>query len=68
MGNMPEAIVHRPTAWIRKGKSPQTNGYQRKQTEKPGVGKTAPGYFQFCFCLHFKNWEPIRGTSAVENK
>lgn len=49
MGYVPGAIVHRPTGWSRKGKSPQTNGYQRNQMEKPGVGRTAPGHFQFCF-------------------
>lgn len=54
MGNMPGAIVHRPTAWSRKGKSPQTSDYQRKQMETPGGGITVPGYFQFCFYLHFK--------------
>lgn len=55
MGSGPGAIVHRPTAWGRKGKSPQTNGYQRKRMEKSGVGRTAPEHFQFCFYLHFRN-------------
>lgn len=68
MGNGPGAIVHRPTAWGRKGKSPQTNGYQRKRMEKPGVGRTAPEHFQFCFYLYFRNWGPMRCTTAVQNK
>lgn len=68
MGNGPGAIVHRPTAWGRKGKSPQTNGYQRKQMEKPGVGRTAPEHFQFCFYLQFRNWGLVRHTPAIENK
>lgn len=54
MGKGPGAIVHRPTAWSRKGKSPQTNGYQRKQMEKSGVCRIAPGYFQFCFLSSFQ--------------
>lgn len=62
MGDMPGAIVHRPTAWSRKGKSPQTSDYQRKQMETAGGSMTAPGYFQFCFYHHFKNREPMRGT------
>lgn len=66
MGDMPGAIVHRPTAWSRKGKSPQTSDYQRKQMETAGGSMTAPGYFQFCFYLHFKNWVNERHINRWE--
>lgn len=36
--------------------------------EKPGVGRTTPGYFQFCFYLHLRNWKPMRHTTAVKNE
>lgn len=69
MGYTPGAIVHRPTAWSRKGKSPQTRTIRGSKWKQQEAAWLLQGIFSFVFIFILKTesqWEARRQLRTSE--